>query len=154
MWPLRTGLLALLAGYVLAGGCPWANVPWLLGAPLSLSVLPAIILSGLPDRSADAEAGKRTLPMHLGARHAIAIAWLAILAAAVLALVFARPLSTRVAYRGIVWGVVPHAAVLGLALLRLATRRTGCEGIHINGVLVLALLYILWFAVVPLCNLW
>src|SRR5699024_5757234 len=68
-------VVVLFVGYLLQGGA-WLNaVPWLLALPLGISILPAIILSALPDRHADAAAGKGTLPIRLGARPAT---WLAL----------------------------------------------------------------------------
>ncbi|MDN5874058.1 MAG: prenyltransferase [Sinobacteraceae bacterium] len=145
--------MVLLLGYVLQGGAWQAPLPWLLAAPLCIAVLPAIILSGLPDRHADAAAGKRTLPVRLGARKA---AWLALalaLAAAVAVIVVAHLPATQKVYRGIVWGVVPNAAILAFMLLRLLHRHPDPADQRIDSVLVVALVYILWFVVVPFRNL-
>src|SRR5699024_6928233 len=83
-------VVVLFVGYLLQGGT-WLNaVPWLLSLPLGISILPAIILSALPDRHADAAAGKGTLPVRLGTRPATWLALASALAAAILALIVAR----------------------------------------------------------------
>ena len=63
---LTHGPGVVLLGLVAQGGDPLAPLPWLLGLVIGIAVLPAIILSGIPDRTADAAAGKRTLVVRLG----------------------------------------------------------------------------------------
>lgn len=150
---LSHSFMVLFVGYMLQGG-PWlAAVPWLLALPLCVSVLPAIILSGLPDRRADAVAGKGTLAVRLGARAAIGMALATAVAAALLALLAAHLPQTRAAYRGIVWGVLPHAGLLTLILFQFLERRADPADTRIDGVMVVALSYILWFVVIPFWNL-
>lgn len=145
--------MVLFAGYLLQGGSWLHAAPWLLALPICVSVLPAIILSGLPDRHADAAAGKGTLPVRLGARPATWLALAGVVAAAALALLVSRLAATHAAYRGIVWGVMPHAGVLVLMLWRMLQRRENLADRRIDAVMVVALSYILWFVAVPLWNL-
>ena len=148
------GFLTVLAGWMLQGGSAWAPAPWLLALPVGTAVLPAIILSGLPDRAADAAAGKRTLAVRMGTRPAV---WLAIAlatAAAALAIWIARLPAADFAYRNIMWGVVPWAGLLTLSLLALLRKRRDPADVRIDGVMMLALAYMLWFVAVPIWNLW
>src|SRR5699024_1251702 len=145
--------MMLFAGYLLQGGGWLAGTPWLLALPLCVSILPAIILSGLPDRHADIDIGKGTLPVRLGARRATWLALILVIIAAALALLAAHLPPARAAYRGIVWGLVPHAGVLVLALLQLLRRRAAPADRRIDGVMVLAFSYILWFVAVPFWHL-
>lgn len=145
--------MMLFVGYLLQGGWWLASAPWLLALPLCVSILPAIILSALPDRHADIEIGKGTLPVRLGARRATWLALALVVIATALALLMAHLPPTRTAYHGIVWGLVPYTGLLVLVLLRLLQRRTDPADRRIDGVMVLALSYILWFVVVPFWNL-
>src|SRR5699024_9272982 len=115
--------MMLFVGYLLQGGKWLASTPWLLALPLCVSILPAIILSALPDRHADIEIGKGTLPVRLGARRATWLALALVVIATALALLMAHLPPTRNAYHGIVWGLAPYTGVLVLVLLRLLQRR-------------------------------
>ncbi len=141
--------LVLLVGYVLQGGAWYAALPWLLGLPICISILPAIILSALPDRHADMQVGKHTLPVRLGAHAATWLALALVIAAAALAMIVAHLPATRDAWHGIVWGVVPHAALLVLLLLRMLYGKRDLADRRIDGVMVVALAYILWFVAIP-----
>ncbi|MGH6916511.1 MAG: NAD(P)H-dependent oxidoreductase, partial [Geminicoccaceae bacterium] len=65
---------AILCGFVLQGGALGDPAPWLLSLPLTLAVLPSIILAGVPDRDADRAIGKGTLAVRLGVRGAYLLA--------------------------------------------------------------------------------
>lgn len=141
----------ILCGYVLqAGG--WGDAfPWLLSAPLFLAILPAILLAGVPDRLSDEAAGKRTLCVRLGSRHTVLLA--AVLSiAAVLSAIGSNGLSgANHVYRHIGWFVVPHSLWLISRLGRLYRRIDQPQ--RIDGTIAVALLFILWFAIVPVVNL-
>ena len=147
------GFLTVLAGWLLQGGSAQTPTPWLLALPLGTAVLPAIILSGLPDRAADAAAGKRTLAVRLGARPAIWLALVLAVVAAALAIGIAHVPAAHFANRNIMWGVVPWAGLLVLALLALLRKRRDAADARIDGVMMLALAYMLWFVAVPIWNL-
>ncbi len=146
--------MVLLLGHLLQGGSWNAPAPWLLALPLSLAVLPAIMLSGLPDRHADAAANKHTLPVKLGAPTATRLAATLVVMSALATLVLSHAAPTQVAMHGMVWGVMPHAAWLTWVLWRRLREPDTLADRRIDGLMVLALSYILWFVVVPLCNLW
>jgi putative NADPH-quinone reductase/1,4-dihydroxy-2-naphthoate octaprenyltransferase len=139
---------AILAGYV-AQGSHWTDsVPWLLALPLGLSVLPSILLAGCPDRTADQAAGKRTLVVMLGPRAAIRMAMAACLLAPTLAAMLAltrMDMSALLALSAA--GGTVHAIWLWRTLQRLTT---GNLPDRIDGPIVLALTFILWFCMPPL----
>ncbi|MDZ4173962.1 MAG: prenyltransferase, partial [Hydrogenophaga sp.] len=139
---------AILAGYVVQGG-HWADsTPWLLALPLGLAVLPSILLAGCPDRTADEAAGKRTLVVKLGPRAAIRVAMAACLAAPAIAALLALTRTDLSAL--LVWSAVGgtvHAIWLWRCLRRLANDQLPDR---IDGPIVLALTFILWFCVPPL----
>lgn len=146
------GFLTVLAGWMLQGGSAWAPMPWLLALPLGTAVLPAIILSGLPDRAADAAAGKRTLAVRIGARPAVWLALLLTVVAAALAIWIASLPAAHFAYRNIMWGALPWTGGLVLSLLALLRKRRDPADARIDGVMMLALAYMLWFVAVPIWN--
>jgi putative NADPH-quinone reductase/1,4-dihydroxy-2-naphthoate octaprenyltransferase len=139
---------AIMAGYVAQGGIWTDSAPWLLALPLGLAVLPSILLAGCPDRAADRAAGKRTLVVLLGPRAAIRLAMAACLAAPAMAAMLALTRMDLSALLG--WsaaGGTVHAVWLWRCLHRLAN---GKLPDRIDGPIVLALTFILWFAVPPL----
>lgn len=136
---LSHSFMVLLFGFMLQGGRWFAPLPWLLAAPLCVAIVPAIVLSGLPDRSADADAGKGTLPVRLGAR---AATWLAValtVAAVVLVLIIARLAPVHGAYDAIIWGLLPYAGLLVLVLLRLLHQHPDVADRRIDGAMLVAL---------------
>ncbi len=139
---------ALLAGYVVQGGHWSDGVPWLLALPLGLSILPSILLAGCPDRAADQAAGKRTLVVILGPRRAIHLAMAAGVAAPMAAALLAAAhadLSPLLA--GSAAGGAVHAVVLWR---RLRTLASDALPDRIDGPIVLALGFVLWFCLPPL----
>jgi len=139
---------AIMAGYVVQGGHWNDSTPWLLALPLGLAVLPSILLAGCPDRTADQAVGKRTLVVILGPRAAIRVAMAACLAAPTIAALLALTRPDMSALLG--WsaaGGTVHAIWLWRTLHRLAS---GNLPDRIDGPIVLALTYMLWFCVPPL----
>jgi 1,4-dihydroxy-2-naphthoate octaprenyltransferase len=142
---------AILAGALLQSASWREPAPWLLGLPLFLATLAAITLSALPDHDADRAVAKRTLAVLLGPRRA---AWAAMgfaAAAALCGLLWQR------------WGIyggwsglaVFLAAPHGLLLIRAVRRhlRRGAPCAPIDGIMALALTYLLWFGLIPLAGL-
>jgi 1,4-dihydroxy-2-naphthoate octaprenyltransferase len=139
---------AILAGYVAQGDIWSDSVPWLLSLPLSLAILPSILLAGCPDRDADQAAGKRTLVVMLGKRAAIRLAMAACLAAPVVAALMLLTWMDMAAL--LTWTVVGgaiHAVWLWRCLQRLVAKDIPER---IDGPIVLGLTFILWFCVPPL----
>jgi 1,4-dihydroxy-2-naphthoate octaprenyltransferase len=148
---LTHSTVIILCGFLFQGGAWSASFPELVSAPLFLAVLPAIILSGIPDHAADYAAGKRSLAVLVGPRAAIRIAQAATVLAAVTALLWDYRSVAASSFEGIGVVVVPHALVLTWLLERhLRRARTAAR---IDGLMGLALLYIVWFVAVPLYRL-
>nr|WP_275298113.1 NAD(P)H-dependent oxidoreductase [Halomonas campisalis] len=141
----------LLCGYVFLGGAWHDPLPWLLSLPLLLAILPSITLSGIPDRQADASAGKRTLAVRLGHRGALRVALVATLLAAGCALVWSLSGLAAGAYAGIGLAVVPHGAWLAWWLVR--QLRLSHPPERIDGLMAASLGYVLWFGLIPLFRL-
>lgn len=120
--------------------------PWLMALPIFLAVLPSIILAGFPDLEADALVGKKTIAVRFGRSTALKLAL-----AAVVAAVAARAVAI-VTMSGFTWAdvlIAAHATVLVIAL-RAAHQKPRAG--RINALLVLALSYMIWFALAPLAR--
>ena len=144
-------VLLVLCGWAFQGGGLWTAPPWLLGLPLLFAVFGAIALSGLPDATADSTAGKRTLAVRLGPGATFRLVQASVLLAALVALALAGVGAAGGAFAGI-WVIVPpHAGLLLWRLERHRRRETAPE--RIDGLMALALTYIVWFAAVPLWRL-
>jgi 1,4-dihydroxy-2-naphthoate octaprenyltransferase len=142
---------AILCGFVFQAGALGDPAPWLLSLPLALAVLPSIILAGVPDRDADRAIGKRTLAVRLGARGAFVLAGSFAVLAAVAALIvlWATPVGGLLA--GIEYLAPLHAMLLLILLARQAARADQLG--RIDGLMVAALTYMVWFVLVPLRHL-
>ncbi len=135
--------LVAALGWVSQGG-PWNSaIPWGLTAAIFVSVLPSIILAGVPDRGADRAAGKNTLVVRWGVRRASFTAMAAAAAAMILKSVTSSggPLSPWLTGAALVHGLI---LLGGLWVL---SRRPQPD--KIDGVLVLALTFMVWFALEP-----
>ena len=149
---LTHSLVVILFGHLLQGGA-WSDpFPWLVSAPLFVAVLPAIILSGVPDLEADRQAGKATLVVRLGAPRAMLLAAVLAVVAAGLVLLLKDLAALRGSFDGLLAGALPHALLLGVMLYRYWQRGTPAG--RIDGLMTVALGYILWFVLVPLTHLW
>lgn len=140
---------AVYAGYLLQGAALGGSAPLLLSLPLFFAVLAAIGLAGIPDADADRASGKGTLTVRFGARAVIGLAMVSSGVAAALAVGFGTAGAEP-------WGLsalllLPHAALLSVLLARRMGRGVACE--RIDGLLVAALAYIVWFAALPLAGL-
>ncbi|MGV3662278.1 MAG: NAD(P)H-dependent oxidoreductase [Prosthecobacter sp.] len=114
--------------------------PWLIAVPIFFAVLPSIILAGFPDLEADASVGKKTIAVRFGRVIALKVAVAAVVVAAI-ARVCAIASAGSFTWADVLMGA--HAAVLLTALWASLQRpRAG----RINGLLVLALSYMIWFA--------
>ncbi len=141
----------ILCGYAFQGGA-WTNTwPWLVAVPLFFAILPAITLSGIPDYSADYAVGKGTIAVRLGPRAAIRIAQAMTAVAAATAVALLPRLIDIGALGATVLFVVPYAIAQVIVLERYLRRR--CEPRRIDGLMVMALTYILWFVGIPLWGL-
>jgi 1,4-dihydroxy-2-naphthoate octaprenyltransferase len=145
---LTHSFLAVVFGYMLQGGSVSDMSPWFLATPLFFSILPAITLSGVPDRDADQAAGKRTIAVVFGIHQAFSLAAIAAVAAAVTMIVI-----DRVILPGTFGTVISllASAHAGLILRRLYTEiQQPPRARRIDRTMVIALSYILWFCIPPL----
>ena len=141
----------MICGYVFQGGHIYDGLPWLLSIPLALCVLPSIILSGIPDYDADKAAGKKTIAVTLGKKSAATLAILFTLLAASTALFFKQSGMVGTAYGNIIYIVAPHAIFLSMIIYRYLKDPSPSQ--RIDTMMAISLLYILWFALVPLIKL-
>lgn len=141
----------ILCGYVFQGGSWNDPFPWLVSLPLFVAVLPAILLSGVPDMEADRQAGKQTLPVRLGLKRT---RWLvlALIVAAPLAVLLLKDLPTL---RGVLDGMLPWILPHGLLLAAFVHRELHHrqEVGRIDGLMLVSLSYIVWFGFIPAWNL-
>jgi 1,4-dihydroxy-2-naphthoate octaprenyltransferase len=143
---------AILCGFIFQGGALGDPAPWLLSVPLALAILPSIILAGVPDRDADRAIGKGTLAVRLGVRGAFALVGSFAVLAAVAALILIWTTSAAGALLAGIEHLAPlHAMLLLILLARQAPRADDIA--RIDGLMVAALTYMLWFVVVPLRHL-
>lgn len=135
----------ILCGYIFQSG-KWNDpLPWALSVPPFFAILGAISLSGIPDYNADKRAMKRTLSVILGPKPAAIWSMGSMVLAAISALILS---CFNIIGFQIMFFVAPHALILGIALFKLI--KTGNYNKRINGIMQLALSYILWFGVIPL----
>jgi putative NADPH-quinone reductase/1,4-dihydroxy-2-naphthoate octaprenyltransferase len=141
----------ILCGYAFQGGA-WTNAwPWLVAVPLFFAILPAITLSGIPDYSADRAVGKGTIAVRLGPRVAVRLAQATTVVAAVMAPALLPQLIGADTLTAVVLLILPYAIVQVVVLERYLRRR--CEPRRIDGLMAMALTYIVWFVAIPLWGL-
>jgi putative NADPH-quinone reductase/1,4-dihydroxy-2-naphthoate octaprenyltransferase len=148
---LTHSIVVILCGYVFLGGAWNDPLPWLLGLPLLLAIVPSITLSGIPDLDADAAAGKRTLAVRLGQRGALRLCLVFTVLAAGAALMAQRMNLAEGAFAGIAYVVIPHATWLVWLLLKRA--ESDKPPGRIDGLMAASLTYVLWFGLFPLLRL-
>ena len=141
---------------ILVAGLGWASqgaswhpgFPWGFTSAIFTSVLPSIILAGVPDQEADRLSGKVTTVVRWGVRTATRLATIATGVA-----LFLEFLTTSHGPFSFALNIM--AAFHGLALLA-ALIRAGRRKEHgkIDGLLILALTYMVWFALEPFLAFW
>ncbi|WP_395738709.1 NAD(P)H-dependent oxidoreductase [Prosthecobacter sp.] len=137
---LTHSAMVILLGHISQGGHLLDLQPWVLAAPAFFAILPAIILAGFPDLEADVAVGKKTLAARFG-RHAASITAIAstLLALGLHAALFVSPW----------WFHLPLLVHAGALILTLAAYLRHPHPGRINGLLALALSYMLWFVGSP-----
>jgi 1,4-dihydroxy-2-naphthoate octaprenyltransferase len=148
---LTHSLMVILCGFIFQGGAYEIPYPWLLSIPLFFSIIPSITLAGIPDYDADLLAGKRTLSLRFGKNNAARIA----IGSCMLALLtsFYLFLDNLVpgAYNLTLIFPVVHAIWLISALLKYI--RLEQKPQRINKLVILALTFLMWYALIPFFNL-
>jgi len=142
----------ILCGFVFQGGNWKDPAPWLLSVPLFFAVLAANTLAGIPDRQADRAILKRSVAVIFGpclaTLFAICFVCAAFLSGALLG--YLRLFPVPLSYWGLL--VLPHGLVLVWSLFKFL-RSDRLDG-RINGILGLALSYIIWFGLLPIIAIW
>lgn len=148
---LTHSFAVILCGFIFQGGRITDSYPWMLSLPLFLSILPSIIMAGIPDFEADKMVSKRTIAVMLGketaAKMAIAFAWLAIASVFVIQL-FIFP---GIPFTGLIWLIIPHAVLITVLVNKFLHKVSSQHRVDL--LMVATLTYLLWFGLVPLLNL-
>lgn len=144
---LTHGPAVLLCGWVFMGGTWNEPLPWLMGLPIALAILPSITLANVPDRKADEAAGKQTIAVRFGQQAAIAFAMIATAVAATSTLLWPFLDSLPQGFAVAPWLAVPHAAwLLSLLARSLHDER---QPANMMTLMIASLTYVLWFILPP-----
>lgn len=141
----------ILCGYLFMGGKINDLIPWMIGLPLFLAVLPSILLAGIPDHEADKAVGKITLAVRFGKKNAARLAMVFTGLSALTVVLFAHFNSYPEVFKGILYFVVPHAIWLTILLNRYIENQLPSK--RIDSLIIAALTYLIWFGLIPLINL-
>jgi 1,4-dihydroxy-2-naphthoate polyprenyltransferase len=141
------GPAVLLCGWVFMGGTWNEPLPWLMGLPIALAILPSITLANIPDREADAAVRKRTIAARFGQQSAVAFAMIATTVAAASTLIWPFLAGVPCSYAVVPWFVVPHAMWL-LWCLAGSLRADGVPA-NMMTLMIASLSYVLWFMLPP-----
>jgi len=148
---LTHSFAVVVCGYIFQGGKIDDASPWLLSLPMFLSVLPSIIMSGIPDYNADKAASKKTLAVRFGKKGAAILAISFTILAALAAVVFKLFNIIPEAYGNMIYAVVPHAILLITLIYRYIKNPSPSS--RIDWLMVASLTYLMWFGLVPLIKL-
>jgi len=138
----------IVCGFVFQSGS-WADPSiWILSVPLFFAVLAAITLAGVPDHRADKRAFKNTFSVLFGEQTACLLALtFATLAVTAGTLLWHFQMLGR--YGGLlVLITIPHWIIFFIATFVLI--KSGKYDRRIDGIILIALSYIIWFGIIPL----
>jgi 4-hydroxybenzoate polyprenyltransferase len=136
-----------LLGWVSQGGAAADPLPWLISMPAFCALLGTRTLAGIPDRVADAAVGRKTYAVIFGPGGAVAVGVIALLCAS-LAGVLLWSDGIIPGWPGLVFfATIPHALALSGAVVVRA--RTGNLDRPLDGILLGALAFSLWFGLIP-----
>ncbi len=138
----------ILCGYVFQTGSSTDPIPWLSSIPLFFAVLGAITLAGIPDHQADKAVSKKTLSVLFGQRPAALLSGLFATVAVVTGIGIWRLIFAHEFLGLLMLVIIAHWIILIIAISRLV-KSAGRVG-RIEGVMQLALSYIVWFGAIPL----
>ena len=141
----------IICGFIFQGGHINDATPWLLSIPLFLSVLPSIILAGIPDHDADKAADKKTLAVRLGKIGAAKLAIAFTIVSALTVVIFKAVNIIPGVFGNMIYIVIPHAILLVLLISRYIKSKT--LPVRIDSIMIASLTYIVWFALLPLIKL-
>jgi putative NADPH-quinone reductase/1,4-dihydroxy-2-naphthoate octaprenyltransferase len=141
----------IICGFIFQGGDANDPIPWLLSIPLFLSVLPSIILAGIPDHDADKAADKKTLAVRLGKTGGAKLAITFTIVSALTVLFFKELNILPGVFGNLVYIIIPHSILLGMLILGYIRSQPLPK--RIDWLMIASLTYILWFALLPLIKL-
>lgn len=141
----------ILCGYVFQGGHLLDALPYYISIPLFFSIFPAIIMSGMPDYDADKEVGKETLVVKLGKERATMLAIVCVIIAVVSAIFLKLSGILNAIYGNEIYIVILHAAILISMLYKFMNKKNKPN--RIDGIMTVALMFILWFVLIPFIRL-
>lgn len=145
-------MAVIFLGYIFQGGATNDSFPWLLGIPAFLSILPSIILAGIPDREADKAVSKKTMAVRFGRKGAAKLAAALTFFSALLLVIWKEMEVAPDAYGNTIYGAVAHGALL-LMLLNRYIKKTDPPA-RIDLLMVTSLTYLIWFILIPLFRFW
>ncbi|GAA4138604.1 hypothetical protein GCM10022216_15850 [Sphingobacterium kyonggiense] len=137
----------ILYAYVLFGGAITDTFPWLLGIPLFLAIVPAIMMAGIPDYEADMAVGKRTLAVQWGKTILARVAAVLVIAAVGSVFLIENLNGFRIEYGWPIYIGLLHGIYLSYLLFKFANKRDKPN--RIDGIMAVALSYIMWFVLLP-----
>ena len=145
---LTHSLGVILCGYVFQGGAISDPLPWLLSLPLFLAILPSIILAGIPDYLSDKSVSKVTMAVYFGKKNAVVLAALFTLLAMLAGISWQFFNVLPGVFGWAIYAVIPH----GIYLITLLARfiRDPLPSPRIDGLMVVSLTFVIWFALIPL----
>lgn len=141
----------ILCGFVFQGGSLGNSYPWLLSLPLFLSIVPAIIMAGMPDYFADKAAGKGTLAVRFGKSKATALAIVFVLLATSSAIFLKLSGYLDEAYGNSIYLTIIHAVLLVKMLYTFMRKKDKPD--RIDAIMSVSLMYIMWYALIPFIKL-
>jgi 1,4-dihydroxy-2-naphthoate octaprenyltransferase len=140
----------ILCGYIFQGGSWMDPLPWLLSIPLFFATVTAILLAGIPDRLADKQVSKKVITVLWGPREAVLLAAFFACLASLSGFLLRYFQIIGGASSLLILVAIPHGIILLVALFKLL--KSGNFDRRIDGIMVLALSYIIWFGLIPLIS--
>jgi len=140
-------VLPALTGWVVQGGPAADPLPWLVAMPAFCALFAARTLAGIPDVQADAATGRRTYAVAFGARGAAIIAMCGVAAACTGGVLLWQDRIVSGWYARVYLATIPHALLL--VWQTAAVVRSGSGDRPLDGLILNALLFTLWFGLIP-----
>lgn len=137
----------ILCGFIFQGGNITNPTPWIVGIPLFFSIVPAIIMAGIPDYYADKQAGKGTLVVRMGMKNATFLAIIFVCHSFISAIIINNFSAFEIFFGDMIYLSIAHAILLIYMLLNFIGKREKPK--RIDGIMALALMFILWFVLIP-----
>jgi 1,4-dihydroxy-2-naphthoate octaprenyltransferase len=140
----------ILCGYIFQQGSWTDSLPWILSIPLFFATLPAIILAGIPDRLADQEVSKKVIAVLWGPRKALFLAAFFACLASLSGFLLWYFQIIHGSSSPIILAAVPQGILLLVVLIKFIRSKNYDR--RMDGIMFLALSYIVWFGIIPLIS--